>query len=155
MEISFCSHPICREVITRKFSTWHNSIAAMAYTKFCSDMIACNGVEMKQNLYRISIMMAHRTHFLSMAECGLSQWEETLHLWCILSLAEPLFNHIYIYIYTYLQCCLRQDIVQPSIVSCNGAFKWSVSIGIRHWGAICCHKSSNHVGINHVCYLIL
>ena len=44
MEISFCSHPSCSEVITIKFCTRHDSCAVMPCAKFCSDMMPNNGV---------------------------------------------------------------------------------------------------------------
>ena len=47
MEISFCSHQSCIEVITTKFCTWQDSCAVVACAKFCSDMIPYSGVTLK------------------------------------------------------------------------------------------------------------
>ena len=57
MEISSCSQPICGVAIAMKFCTWHDSCAAMACTKFCSEMILYNGVILKASLYLIWITM--------------------------------------------------------------------------------------------------
>ena len=55
MEISFCSHPSCSEMIAMEFCTWQDSCAVMACAKFCSDVIPYNRVTLKQIFYRIWI----------------------------------------------------------------------------------------------------
>ena len=57
MEILFCSHPNCSEVIAMKFCTWHDSCVVMTCAKFCRDMILYNGVTMKRIFHWIWIMM--------------------------------------------------------------------------------------------------
>ena len=57
MEILFCSHPSCSEVIAMKFCTWHDSSAVVACSEFSSDVITCNGVTLKPNVHQIWIMM--------------------------------------------------------------------------------------------------
>ena len=47
MEIWFCSHRSCSQVMARNFCTWHDSYAVVACAKFCSDMIPYNGVTLK------------------------------------------------------------------------------------------------------------
>ena len=56
-EISFYSHPSCREVIAMKFCTWQDSFAVMPCAQFCSDMIPCNGVTLKPVFHKIWITM--------------------------------------------------------------------------------------------------
>ena len=54
MEISFCSHPSCSNVIAMKFCTWHNSYAVVACAKFHSDfiyMIPYHGVTLKRKSF--------------------------------------------------------------------------------------------------------
>ena len=55
MDISFCSHPSCSEVIAMKFCTWHDSPAIMTCAKFCSNILPYNGVIRKLNSHRILI----------------------------------------------------------------------------------------------------
>ena len=57
VEISFYSHPSCREVITMKFCTWQDSFAVVPCAEFCSDMIPCNGVTLKPVFHKIWITM--------------------------------------------------------------------------------------------------
>ena len=57
MEISFCSHPSCNEVIAMKFYTWPDSCTVMTYTKISSNMIHSNGVTLKPIFHRIWITM--------------------------------------------------------------------------------------------------
>ena len=56
LEISFCFHPSCGEVIALKFCTWHDS-AVMARAKFYSDMIHYNKITLKPIFPRIWITM--------------------------------------------------------------------------------------------------
>ena len=53
MEISFCCHPSCVEVIAMKFCTWHDSCAGVPCAKSYSDLIPYHGVTLKQNFHRI------------------------------------------------------------------------------------------------------
>ena len=55
MDISFCSHPSCSEVIAMEFSTWHDSSAVMPCAKFCSNILPFNGVIQKLIFHRILI----------------------------------------------------------------------------------------------------
>ena len=57
IEISFCFHSRCLEVITMKLCSWHNSCAVMTYAKFCGDMIPYNGVVLKPIFHRIWITL--------------------------------------------------------------------------------------------------
>ena len=57
MEISFCFHPSCSELIVIRFCKWHDSCAVMACTKFCSIMIPYNGVTLKPIFHPIWITM--------------------------------------------------------------------------------------------------
>ena len=43
----FCSNPIGRKVIDKKFCTWHDSCAVVTCAKFCSDMVTYNRVTLK------------------------------------------------------------------------------------------------------------
>ena len=53
MEISFCFHQSCTEVIVMNFCIWHDSCAV----KFCSDNLPYNGVTLKPLFHRIRITM--------------------------------------------------------------------------------------------------
>ena len=53
MEISFCSHPKCSEVIAMKCCTWHDSCAVVPRAKFRSNMTPCHGVTLKPNFHQI------------------------------------------------------------------------------------------------------
>ena len=57
MEILFCSHPSCNEVIAMKFCTGHDSCAVVGCAKFCSDMMSYNGVTLKPIFHPIWITM--------------------------------------------------------------------------------------------------
>ena len=55
MEISFCSHPSCSEVISVEFCTWQESCAVVASVKFCSCMIPYTSVTLKPIFHQIWI----------------------------------------------------------------------------------------------------
>ena len=55
MEISFCYHPSCGDVVTMTACTWHDSFTVVASVNWCSDMIPYNGVTQNPIFHRISI----------------------------------------------------------------------------------------------------
>ena len=56
MEIPFCSHPCCSEMIAVKFCTWQNC-TVLASAKFCSDEIPFIGVTLNLIFHRIRFTM--------------------------------------------------------------------------------------------------
>ena len=61
MEMWFFSQASCREVITMKFCTWHDSCAAVTCAKFCSDMIPFDQVTSKPIFHRIWIRIENHS----------------------------------------------------------------------------------------------
>ena len=57
VEILFCSHSNCREVIAMKFCSCHDSCTVLAYAKFGCDMIHYSWVKVKPVFCQIWIMM--------------------------------------------------------------------------------------------------
>ena len=62
IEASFSFHPICSEVITMKFCTWHESCAVVAHAKFCNDMVPYCRIILKPIFHQISLQWCHSKH---------------------------------------------------------------------------------------------
>ena len=85
MDILFCSHPSCSEVIAIKFCTWHDSCAVMACAKFVVVWYPTNGVILKPIFQRFELWWKNRSWNGTLCHINVEKWQKKQIHFCLLN----------------------------------------------------------------------